>query len=108
MQAQQFAHPKPKRQGEHGDEQLFRRPQKSSVDTQPDEPQAKDNGGHAERRTEENLRSDGQRFGHRQPQQRADQNAQGVEKCAGHTLTQRGARSKRKPENAQGGAVLKI
>ena len=41
----------------------------------------------------------GQRLGHRQPEKRADQNAQGVEKCASHTLTQRGVQTKRKPEN---------
>ena len=35
----------------------------------------------------------------RQTEQPADQNAHGVEKCAGHTLTQRGRGPKRKPEN---------
>jgi hypothetical protein len=105
---QQFANPKTQGYGERSDEHLLQPGQKNSVDTQPNELQAEKNGEGAECRAKENLRAEGQRFAQRQTEQPPDQNAHCVEKCAGHTLTQRGARPKRKPENAQGGAVLNI
>ena len=104
LQAQQFAEQIAQDDGEHGEDKLFEARQNRSVDTQPNEPQAEKNGESAECRTKENLRAEGQRFAQRQTEQRPDQNAHCVEKCAGHTLTQRGMRPKRKPENAQGGA----
>ena len=66
----------------------FAHDQKSSVDVQPDQPQAGENGGRAECASEKILRARGQRRALRQAEQAAEQDAEGVEKCAGHPLTQ--------------------
>ena len=59
LQAQQFARPKPERDGQDDDEQLPRHRQKSSAHAQPDELEAEKNGAGAERRAEENLQAEG-------------------------------------------------
>ena len=55
---------------------------KSSIDVQPDQSQAEENGDGAERAAEKILRARGQRRALRQAEKRAEQNAEGVEKCA--------------------------
>ena len=69
---------------EHGDEKLLQARQKRSVDTQPDQAQREKNRGRAEGVAEKNLRAGGQRLAPREAEQSAEQNADGVEKCAGH------------------------
>ena len=101
LQSQQFAEQAAQHDGERGDEKPLEARQKSSVHAQPDKAQREKNGGRAEGIPERYLRAGGKRFAPREAEQRAEQNADGIEKGADgdhHAQTQPLSGPRAKPE----------
>ena len=98
MQAQNFSNPESQNNSGQREGKLLQDWKKSSAGVFVNQPQSKENRGHAQRGTEKNLRAKRRRFAQRKPQQPAEQDADGVEKCAGHTPTEPLRRPGAKPE----------
>ena len=95
---EQFPNPKTQGHGEQGDEHLLQRRQKvpPMLNQTSCRPKKTVNAPSADRK--KTCAREGQRFAQDEPQKSTDQNAQCVEKCAGHVLTEPLRTPSAKPE----------